>query len=117
MNYILREIKLSNLTDTPLSTKASKLVEFWDELWRDMEVKVDPYKGEIRCWKDDYNYCYFLQSNKNDKLWCDYNNVWMFFGYDLKLNYDEIQELIKHMVGKTLNCEVNTPDFFSTLGG
>ena len=109
MNYLLRDIKLSKLTGIPMSGDVAKLYKFWEDLWCDMKVIINTEKGEIRCWKDDYNYCYFLQSNKNDNLWCDYNNVWVFFGYDLKLNYDEIQELIQHMVDETLNYEVNTP--------
>ena len=109
MNHILREIKLSNLTDTPMSTKATKLVEFWGELWSGMKVKIDPKKGEIRCWRDDYDYYYFHQEDRNDYLWCDYDEVWTFFRRDLGLNYDDAQELIQQLVDETLNCKVNTP--------
>ena len=109
MNHILREIKLSNLTDTPMSEEATKLVEFWDELWTDMKVKVDPSKGEIRCWKDDYKYYYFRQDDRNDCLWCDTEKIWSFFRLELGLNYSDTQELVHQMVGETLNCKVNTP--------
>ena len=109
MNHILREIKLSKLTDTPMSEQATMLVKFWDELWADMKVKIDPPKGEIKCWKDDYDYYYFQQDNKNDSLWCNYAKVWSFFSEELELDYTEIQELIQTMVDKTLNCKVNTP--------
>ena len=109
MIHILREIKLSKLTDTPMSTKATKLVEFWDELWCDMKVKIDPKKGEIKCWKEGYDYYYFYQEDRNDYLWCDYDEVWTFFRRDLGLNYDDVQELIQQLVDETLNCKVNTP--------
>ena len=109
MIHILREIKLSNLTDTPMSTKATKLVEFWGELWSGMKVKIDPKKGEIRCWRDDYDYYYFYQEDRNDYLWCDTEKIWSFFRRDLGLNYDGTQELIHQMVDETLNYIVNTP--------
>ena len=109
MNHILREIKLSNLTDTPMGTKASMLVKFWDELWADMKVKVDPSKGEIKCWKDGYDYYYFLQDENHNYLWCDTVKIWAFFQYDLGLNYEGIKGLIHQMVNETLNCEVKTP--------
>ena len=109
MIHILREIKLSNLTDTPMSEEATKLVEFWDELWTDMKVKVDPPKGEVRCWKDGYEYYYFYQDGRNDCLWCDTEKIWSFFRLELGLNYDGTQELIHQMVDETLNCKVNTP--------
>ena len=109
MNHILREIKLSKLTDTPMSMEASMLVRFWETLWYDMKVRVDPIKGEIKCWKDVYDYYYFHQDDKNDSLWCDHNTVWPFFRRNLRLNYKETQELIRQMVVETLNCVVNTP--------
>ena len=109
MNHILREIKLSNLTDTPMSMKASKLVEFWDNLWADMKVSANHKKGEIVCWKDDYDYYYFYQNNKSARLWCDYNEVWTFFRDELKLSHDKTQELIQQMVSEALNYKVNIP--------
>ena len=109
MNHILREIKLSKLTGITMSMEASKLVEFCDALWTDMKVTIDTNKGEIRCWKDGYKYNYFYQNNKGTSLWCDYDKVWSFFKVDLKLNHDETQELIQHIVAMALNCKVNTP--------
>ena len=108
--YILREIKLSKLTDTPMGDEATMLVKFWDELWADMKIKIDPIEGEIRCWKDDHDYYYFFQDENHNYLWCDYDKVWSFFGRDLGLNYDDTQELVQRMVGETLNCKVNTPN-------
>ena len=110
MVHILRDIKLSKLTGTPMSTQASKFVKFWDELWADMKVQIDTEKGEIRCWKDDCDYYYFIQDDKNDNLWCNYTKVWSFFQNDLDLNYVETQDIIQTVVVKTLNCEVNTPE-------
>ena len=105
--YILREIKLSKLTDIPMSEDVSKLNKFWDGMWTDMKVMVDAVKGEIKCWKDYY--CYFYQNDKNSHLWCDHYEVWSFFKDDLGFECAEIQEFIQYMVGETLNCEVNTP--------
>ena len=112
MNHILRDIKLSELTGTPLSEEASKVVKFWDELWVDMKVQIDAEKGEIRCWKEEYDYYYFTQYSKNYFLWCDCEKVWSFFEKELGLDYHEIKEFIQHMVNKTLNCVVNTPCYF-----
>ena len=109
MNHILREIKLSKLTDTPMSMKASKLDKFWNEFWGGMKIMVNSTKGEIRCWKDGYDYYYFIQREKNDYLWCDPVKIWSFFRYDLGLNCKEARELIYQMVGEALNYEVNTP--------
>ena len=109
--YILRDIKLSKLTGTPVSDGVTKLIEFWNDLWCDMKVSIDAGKGEIKCWKDDYDYYYFHQDDKNDNLWCDFEKVWSFTQYDLELTYTETQELIQYMVDKTLNCEVSTPRY------
>ena len=109
MNHILRDIKLSKITDTPLSEKASKIINFWDGLWTDMKVIVDADKGEIKCWKNDYDYYYFHQDDKNSHLWCNHYRVWSFFRNELGIKYAEVQELIQYMVGETLNCGVNTP--------
>ena len=108
--YILREIKLSKLTGTPMSTKASKLVKFWDKLWDNMKIKIDSSKGEIKYWKDEHYY--FHQNDKNDRLWCNHTKVWSFFRNELELDRDDIQKLIQYMMNKTLNCVVNTPGFF-----
>ena len=115
MYHILRDIKLSELTNTPMSGETSKFVKLWDDLWIDMKIYINTDKGEIRCCKDGYDCNYFYQHNKNARLWCDYDKVWAFFGYNLKLKYSEIQELIQYMVGETLNCEVNTPKFQSFI--
>ena len=109
MNHILRDIKLSELTDTPMSDGASKFNKFWDDLWSDMEVSINVDKEEIKCWKDGCDYYYFLQEDKNDHLWCDYDKVWSFPRYDLGLEYGETQELVQYMMDKTLNCRLNTP--------
>ena len=110
MIHILRDIKLSKLTDTPMGTKASKLVKFWDELWCDMKVKIDLKKGEIRCWKNDYDYYYFFQDDTDNYFWCDFEKVWTFFREDLGFKHGDTQELIQYMANETLNCMVNTPN-------
>ena len=116
MNSILREIKLSKVTDTPLSDDASKLVEFWDELWIDMKIYINTDKGEIKCWKDGYNYYYFRQDDENDKFWCNHNKIWVFLQEEMNFNHNEIIELIQYMVIETLNHKVNhkvhTPPLF-----
>ena len=110
MNDILREIKLSKLTDTPMSDNATKLTKFWDELWSDMEVYVDNNKGEIGCCKDDgCDYYYFYQHSKDGLLWCNCDKVWSFFRDSLSLEHNEIQKLIQIMVSETLNYKVNIP--------
>lgn len=108
-NHILREIKISKLTDAPMGDDATKTVKFWGELWDNMKVRVDQTKGEIKCWKDGYDFYYFLQNNKNDYLWCDYDKVWAFFEENLVLGYNDTQEFIQTMVDGTLNCGTNIP--------
>ena len=109
MKHILRDIKLYKLTGTPLSDEASKLIKFWDGMWTDMKVDINVEKGEIKCWKEGYNYYYFRQDDKNDNLWCDFEKVWSFIQYDLEFTYTETQELLQYMVDRTLNCVINTP--------
>ena len=110
MEHILRDIKLSKLTGIPPIGDADKLVKFWNELWRHMEVNIHPSIGKIECWKEGYEYYYFIQDSENDKLWCNYSKVWHFFDISLGLNYIETQELIQYMVDETLNCKVNIPE-------
>ena len=113
MNYILREIKLSNITGVPLSDDVTKLVEFWDGLWVDMKVVIDAEKGEIKCWKENYNYYYFYQKNKKATMWCNHRRVWSFFINELKLNHTDTQEVTQYMLGETLKSEVSTPQIMS----
>ena len=117
MNYILRDIKLSKLTGTPMNDKATRLITFWGDLWRDMKVHININKGEIKCWKYGYDYYYFLQNGKDDFLRCDFHEVWSFFKDELKLKYDDTQELIQHMMDKTLNGDIHTPvtNYIQTL--
>ena len=111
MNHILRDIKLSKLTGTPLSDDASKFVKFWDELWIDMKVVIDTEKGEIKCWKNDYSYYYyFYQKNKKATMWCNHRRVWSFFMNELKLEHVDAQEVTQYMLRETLKIEVNTPE-------
>lgn len=104
MNHILRDVKLSKLTNTPMGEDTTKFIKFWDELWINMKVHVDPKKGKIRCWKEGYDYYYFTQ-NDNGILWCNHYKVWTFFGEELGLNNNDTQELIQYMIGDILNCE------------
>ena len=113
--YILREIKLSKLTGMLMSTEATMFIKFWDELWVDMEVKIDPIKGKIECWKDDHSHYYFVQDDKNDFMWCHYTKVWLFFEKELRLDYYEIQEFIQHMVSEISNQVVNAPRYFRNI--
>ena len=108
MEHILRDIKLSKLTDTPLVGDADKLVKFWNELWTDMKVVIDPKKGEIKCWKDGYDCYYFSQNKKHGYFWCDNYKVWSFFEGELRLEYSETQKLIQYMVCETLNYNIGT---------
>lgn len=109
MSHILREIKLSNLTGIPTSGDAANLIKFWDNLWLDMKVIVDPKRGRISCWKEYGRNYYFQQYDKHDHLWCDYGKVWSFFSIHLCLNNSDTKELIQYMVNTTLNYEVNEP--------
>ena len=109
MEHILRDIKLTEITGDSLTCDAAKLVKFWDELWSDMKVYIDPSEGEIKCWKDGYNYYYFYQNDENDNLWCNYSKVWSFFSNELGLDYVNTVAIIQHMMGKTLNNKLATP--------
>ena len=109
MIHIIRDIKLSKLTGISLNGEASKFIRFWNKIWCDMKIHVDADKGEIKCWKEGYDYYYFRQDNKNDNLWCDFEKVWSLLQYDSKFTYTETQELIQYMVNETLNYVVNTP--------
>ena len=111
MNHILRDIKLSKLTGTPLSEKTSKVIKFWDELWVDMKVVINTEKGEIKCWKDDYDYYYFYQKNKKATMWCNHRGVWSFFMNELKINHVDVQEVTQYMLRETLKSEVSTPQW------
>ena len=109
MNHILRDIKLSKLTNITPNIDTEKFLNFWDDLWRDMKVDIDAEKGEIKCWKEGYDYYYFRQYDKNGNLWCDHKKIWLFLSCVLELKYYDKQDLIQYMVAKRLNCVVNTP--------
>lgn len=114
---IIRDIKISKISNIPLNEESSKFVKFWDELWFDMKIEVYPQNGLIRCWKEGYNYYYFAQNSKyDDYLRCDYSKVWSFFKLELGFSYVETREFIHIMMREKIKCEICPPKHSNRMG-
>lgn len=71
-------------------------------------------KFEIQVKKDAHTYYrndqwLFQLDLKNNGLWVYYYSTWLILQTKYSLNYNEIQQLIKDVVGEAFNCKDFTP--------
>ena len=71
-------------------------------------------KFEIQVEKDAHTYYrngqwLFQLDLKNNGLWVYYYSTWLILQTKYSLNYNEIQQLIKDVVGEAFNCKGFTP--------
>ncbi len=55
------------------------------------------------------NYCLFHQDSKNGRLWYDYDKIYSFFLSKYSLQTQQINEIVRYLVGKHLKLEALTP--------
>lgn len=53
--------------------------------------------------------CLFEQDYKNNKLYCDYNEIWSFFEEKNSYNNQEIKDMVKGWLEESSKLEVLTP--------
>ena len=110
---IIRNIKFSEVLDEELNPLTKKVKEFIDDKLEGLiQFESDEYPGFIFYKKDEV--ILFEQDLKNEWLWCSNQHYWSFFEKEIGLNYDEIQELTRGMLGEHLNCKQFTPRGFLT---
>lgn len=51
----------------------------------------------------------FQQHLKDGVLWCCYHKVWRVFEDEYNMRYNDIQSIMKDVVGEALNCKGLTP--------
>ena len=52
--------------------------------------------------------CLFEQDFKTKYLWCNYDDIWLFFKQNYKDNYNDVQLLIKEILSDTTKLNVYT---------
>ena len=107
---IIRNIKFSEVLDKELNPLTKKVKEFIDNKPDGLiQFEMDNYPNSLFYKRDDI--ILFELDLKNERLWCSYEHYWSFFEKEIGLNYDEIQELTRGMVGEHLNCKQFTPAY------
>ena len=105
---ILRDIKISEVLNKELNPLTNKVKEFIDDKLEGLiQFESDNYPDSIFYKKDEV--ILFELDLKNGCLWCSNQHYWSFFRNETSLNYGEIQELTKALVGTHLNCKQFTP--------
>ena len=56
--------------------------------------------------------CLFEQDFKTKYLWCNYDDIWLFFKQNYKDNYNDVQLLIKEILSDTTKLNVYTSHNF-----
>ena len=108
IKQIIRDIKFSEVLDEELNPLTKKVKEFIDDKLEGLiQFESDEYLDIIFYKKDDL--ILFEQDLKNEWLWCSQEHYWLFFEKEIRLNYDEIQEITMALVGTHLNCKEFTP--------
>ena len=106
----LRDIKL----DLIMGNKNS-IVDLFNEITESIRIlNSDVYNNdglEFIYWKviDDKPQWVFYRDAINDKFWCNYFTYWSLFSTKFKLEYEEIQNITKFLMGKELKQETTTP--------
>ena len=96
--------KLTNIINEPEKLTAKDWLI--DYLSKPFDVELS--KGFIIYYSDGK--WVFQQDLKNGRLWVCYSQVWQFFENEYGMNYEQIQALVKEVVGEALNCKELTPD-------
>ena len=82
-------------------------------LIEDLVIKIDKekYPNSIFLFKNGEVWfeIYKRQDEKNGNIWCSNKHYWLVFEREYGLNYTEIQELTKDMVGKHFKLKELTP--------
>ena len=53
--------------------------------------------------------CLFRQDIKNERLWCDYDEIWSYFETNFSTNYSKIQSFIKELLEEHDKLSVSIP--------
>ena len=109
VKQILRDIKLSEVLGMELNPLTKKVKEFIDDKLCGL-VKFEMYEYPDSIFYKKDKIILFEQDLKNEWLRCSYEHYWSFFRDETSLNYNEIQELTKYIVGEHLNCKEFTPE-------
>lgn len=116
MNDIIREIKLSKILNSTTTGLTKQIMEFFDDMFKDMNVIIDTDMGIIKCWKDNQDYYYFkLDVGHSPYLCCNYNKIGHFINRELLFSIIDTKLIIKEMLSNFLysksdNLDLKIPD-------
>ena len=58
--------------------------------------------------------CLFDLDKKNERFWCDYDEIWSFFQINFSYNYYEIQSFIKELLEEHDKLSTSSPEPYTT---
>ena len=109
---IIRKLKLSEIIDIEWSIKEKEIVDLFDYWLKDLIVFVDPDKPqETNYIKADGTWV-LQQDEKNEKLLVKYIDFWEVLESKYKMEFDDIQSLVKTMVERAFKQQVYTPWYY-----
>ena len=101
VNSLLRDIKLHWL----LKKEIHPAEQFIIDLLKNSTTKIE---GGYKVWYNPNKEWIIEQELKNDEYYLQDDRVWSFFKSKYKLEYQQIQEIIKELLERHLNCKVAT---------
>ena len=78
------------------------------DLMEGMERKVHPDNPNYILWYKEDGW-YFEQDEKNGRLWCQSDRVWLFFKTNYSPEYTDIQSIIKNLMERHYKLRELTP--------
>ena len=94
MNHkkLIRQIQLSELSNTPLSYNTFKIYEFLNRNLSELTYSKIYESSAVDFY--NYNYDFMFRYDKNGVIWFDYKKVWEIFITNFKMQYSDIKGLL-----------------------
>ncbi len=106
-NNILRRYKISKVLNNSLSDFDKELIDLIKSWLKDLVIfkMEDKYPNSIFYMNSKGDYVLEIMNNN---LWVRYNGFWTVLQNKFKLEYEDIQSIIKYVVEETFKQKVNT---------
>lgn len=109
MKELIRSLRLSKLTDIPLSDELKRLesaILFIRNIFDKVELKTDSSEYYDREFYFIADKLYFEYEPKQLYLWCRQDDFWDVLKFNYIYNSQEIAELLGIVIGEYFKCKV-----------
>lgn len=111
-NFVLRDIKLCHVLNKPPTGDAKKILDYFDDIFKKMEVSYHPETGTIQCWMEGYEFFIFSQKTPHDNLHTDYMTCLNFInGGDFYFLVPQNNlNIVDYLIKKELTSRIDDPN-------